>query len=352
MQYILQSIQVIIWLIIVPVVLGIGAYRICQEKWRISRCYLIGTTFMWAIFEILAVPAIKLKMEFHVLVQVWCTIMVGAFLMACSYIWKNKDKIGQYRYHVLDLMKNKQKTEICLWSVFGVLVVITCCIYVAGAHYDSDDSRFVANAVATCNSDTMLLINPQNGNVLPMTAGELLKDVTSPWMIYIALLSKITLVHPAIIAHTIIPVFLLSMGYMACYLLAGCFVKESKWQVAFLVSIVLFRIFSAFSSYAGSTFLLTRVWQGKAIVAGIMMPMLIFELIRLSEQFSLGQVILITLINCATALMSGYGIVFAVVITGCFTFVYTIENKKLTYLISGMTACIPNLIFCILYLRR
>jgi len=55
--------------------------------------------------------------------------------------------------------------------------------------------------------------------------------------------------------------------------------------------------------------------------------------------------------NCAACLLSGMGLVFSALMTGCFVFGYALQKRSLKSLLLGVAACIPNLVLGILYLR-
>jgi hypothetical protein len=168
---------------------------------------------------------------------------------------------------------------------------------------------------------------------------------------YIAMLAKLSQIHPAIIAHTILPVFLLAMAYGAYWLIAEVlFPKKRENQYLFVILISIFNLFGCTSAYTSATFFLTRIWQGKSIVAGVVIPFLIAVMLMIREQKK-GEhwILLIFLLNCGACLLSGMGIIFSALMVGCYLFVYAIEEKSLCILLSGVIVCVPNIIYGLLY---
>jgi hypothetical protein len=197
----------------------------------------------------------------------------------------------------------------------------------------------------------MLLNNPATGEYEGTWQGELSKDVTSPWSFYIALISKLIHIYPTIFAHTILPVFLLLMAYGVFWLFGkSLFCGDLEKSCVFLFLIALLHTYFNSSVYTSATFMLTRVWQGKAVVAGIAIPMQLYLLYLLHQyEHKFGRYVLIMLCNTASCLLSGVGIILMAVITIIYGLYYALIDKKWLGILFILLTCIPNVIFALLY---
>lgn len=321
---------------------------------EITGRYLFGTIIMWAVFQLITVPMILAKSSFSAVVVLWGLSIFAVLLLQSTWKIKKKGRLYPYDRHGNKhrVRKHKDKMEILCFALMIVIVLYQCMMCVAGTQYDEDDARFVVNALEAFDHDSMLLINPATGEYVGTWVGELAKEVASPWTIYIALIAKILNIHPTIIAHTVFPGVLVAMAYAVYWLIAGKIYKKNFLHRCIFVSIAaMVNLFFTNSDQTQAVFLLTRIWQGKAVVAGIMIPffsylmMLFYQLNRHKQMYYL-----IFLTDIACCLLSGMGIFFSGVIIGIFGIYITIVKKDMKILLKLAITCIPTIVYGIVYI--
>lgn len=279
-------------LLLIPVILGLPLYAHAAPEegtpfWeRPIWCCLSGIMLQWSSFQLLAVPMILLKMPFHVLVRTWLVFLL--FLSAAAVLLYRKSSASGSRVFgkifsgdrgasAGSAGKEKQVIlPVILYAAAVLLIGYQCSRYAFQMHLDLDDSRFVVNSVTAYEHDTMLLENPATGETFEKPEGELVKDAASPWSIYIAALSSVTGLHPAIMAHTILPVWILLCGYLVLLLAsAALFPGDAEKRAWFLLFAAVLIQFYGGNVYTKGVFMLTRIWQGKAVLAAFLMPWLL-----------------------------------------------------------------------------
>lgn len=355
MNYLIDLICLFLWLVAVPLLTGNFLLKRCKVESNPALAYLIGMFFEWAVFEIIAVPCIKIKTSLTLVTVLWCVVM-GLTCLLEILGWVRRKEYLAYKQWLEEFLQDcKESTWLCrvLFVLMIFLIGFQMYMYFFYQHTDADDARFIANAVAAWDSDTMLLTHPNTGEILDEPVGELTKDAVSPWMIYIAMLARLVFIHPTILAHTILPVFLVGMGYAAYWLVGKALLKNNWTKIAlFVILVCIFNMFGYTSLYTGTTFFLTRIWQGKSVVAGIMVPF-IFALMLLMEADYTNKrwnaVVLV--VTSASCLLSGMGLIFSALMVGCFVPAYALQNRSLKSLVYGAISCVPNIIFGILYMR-
>lgn len=129
------------------------------------------------------------------------------------------------------------------WTiVFGILaaVLILLQAYIPARyeHSDDDDSRFVAEEVSAVVHDTMYREDPITADYMYWDTGEVRKDLTSPWAMFVAMHAKEGNMAPAALSHAYLPFFLILICY-ALYLLIGQVLFGGDWEKTFLFGIVL-----------------------------------------------------------------------------------------------------------------
>ena len=129
------------------------------------------------------------------------------------------------------------------WTiVFGILVAVLILLqaYIPARyeHSDDDDSRFVAEEVSAVVHDTMYREDPITADYMYWDTGEVRKDLTSPWAMFVAMHAKEGNMAPAALSHAYLPFFLILICY-ALYLLIGQVLFGGDWEKTFLFGIVL-----------------------------------------------------------------------------------------------------------------
>ena len=352
-MWFISTILGVLLLGILPIMLGDRIwgeiYKECNEPLaQILGRYLVGTIIMWAVFQIIAVPMILAKASFSSTVILW-EISIFLVLLLQS-VWKVKKH--RHIYSHINKKIRKSKTEKILFIIMCVIVIFQCVACVIGTQYDEDDARFVVNALEAFEHDSMLLINPATGEYVGTWVGELAKDVPSPWTIYIALIAKILNVHPTIIAHTVLPGILVAMAYGCYWLIAERIFEKNFAYCCMLVALVaIVNMYFTNSEQTQAVFLLTRIWQGKAVVAGIMIPFLCY-LMMLLYQLSVEKQIyyLLFLTDIACCLLSGMGIFLSAIVIGVLGLYIAITKKRFQMILKIALSCIPTILYGIVYI--
>ena len=136
----------ILFLWIVPVFVGNAVCNKLSMRGTIPRSFVMGYLSMWAVFQIITVPLILLKVSFLVDVVVYSIFLVG--IIAYGIVKKT------YRSMTIP------KVEPSAWG--GIIVMLAVGIYMIVQSYrlqltNADDTRFVVNAVDTVRTNRMLI---------------------------------------------------------------------------------------------------------------------------------------------------------------------------------------------------
>jgi len=323
-------------LFIVPSLVGNTVIGLLRVEKGLAKSFVLGLIAMWGICQFVTVPFVLLKADFRIVFGIFCVVVVGICIYGIYKKWFPKFCIKT------DTVSQKLALVIMLLAIGAFLTA-----NIVLQHTDADDSRFVVNAVDIIRTNTMFLTNPATGEALEVWEGELIKDVTSPWAVFIACLAKSTGIHATIMAHTFMPVMLLLMACCVFWLLSEEFFGKDISSRCILVCLVLLlNVYGYYSVYSAETFLMTRIWQGKAVVAGIGVPLLILEflwLYRQEEKKSLYILLLIT--QFGLCLLSGMGIIIGAIMAGCYGLVYGIAKKNWKMLIAMWASVIPNVVY-------
>lgn len=259
---------------------------------------------LFCIFEIICVPAIFLH------IGLWGVIILYLFSLAVFVfvLWKMKKlpwKMREGRQRSGDT-KGLEKSDaesaerrertvganpkgvagpgkkinalsgklrvLCILCILFQLVLVT--FY---RHTDDDDAWYLGLAVSAYETGEMFAYSPYTGEPMELSDGG--DYVLSPLPVLWAALGKLFHIHPTILAHTVVPVFMLLWAYYVYWLLGQRLFggeKESAGAYAFWFFMNVLNLFGFYSTRTSGTFLLFRSWQGKAVFCAILVPCLFY----------------------------------------------------------------------------
>lgn len=323
-------------LFIIPCLVGNTMTGLLQVENGLAKSFIIGLVTMWGICQFITVPFVLLKADFRIVLVIFCVVIIGISIYGIYKKWFPRLLIKT------DTISHRVALVIMLLAIGAFLIA-----NIVLQHTDADDSRFVVNAVDIIRTNTMFLTNPATGEALEVWEGELIKDVTSPWAVFIACLAKATGIHATIMAHTFMPVMLLLMACCVFWLLSEEFFgKDVSSRCIFVCLVLLLNVYGYYSVYSAETFLMTRIWQGKAVVAGIGVPLLILEFLWLYKQEQKKSLYVLLLITqFGLCLLSGMGIIIGAIMAGCYGLVYGIAKKNWKMILAMWASVIPNVVY-------
>lgn len=356
-MFVIKMIGIIILVVFLPMIVGKMLEQVfkCDYDNILAAGafrYVMGNVFLWAMFQLVAVPLIIMKCKLTTLIAMWCILSMIVVLVIGSINKRQCSSfVGKsaYKYSLFDGMNSNY---VLIFNMFFVLTVIgyQCYKYVRYMHIDEDDSRFIVNAVDAYSYNTMMLTNPTTGEYMGTWVGDLAKDVASPWMMYVATIAKICHIHPTIFAHTLLPVFLLVMSYSAYYLIGHTIFRGSMEKSLLFVGLVAFvNMYFSDAIYMQSFFSLVRIWQGKATLAAVMIPFMLYLLMRLYYDENKRNFGLIAIAAISMCLLSGMGIFFSGIMVGTYGMYFVFVKKKLNYIPYVIMTCIPTVLYGMVY---
>lgn len=336
---------------VVPFLLGTIPVKYMNSFQRTpAMMYLCGWFVSFSVFELVSVPFILLERSFTEVVVVYSITIVA--LLGCS-VWFGRETMKQV--FVWKLWK-KRFLEMSKWTRLGwVVVLLLIAVQMVHAvvfeYYDGDDSYYVAQAVMTNTFDSMYLRDNYTGYIYPLD----IRHALSPTPVYIAWMSRISGIHPTTISHSVLAsvwlVFLYCVyGQLGKRLLA----KYKEWQPLFLIFIVIWFWFGNISLYTSETFIMTRTWQGKGLMAGIILPALLLSLIYLADKKPrLGNWLLFMTVILSAVFATSVSFMLIPTVVGLAAVLIGWQKKSAKTVLLMGAGCLPCMIlaFCYLMLR-
>lgn len=337
------------WLVLLPFLAG-GVLQSKKYKVSLPARWIWGQFLLWAVFQVTAVPYIVAEKSFRDMVPVYLTagLMLGLSGAVCTAsMWIKEDNKSA---HTSSMWTNREKIYAVLLAglwVFQMLVLIF------GAVNDGDDAFYMAVANVAESSDSMYLTN-----VYAMGTMELnYRYALAPFPIWIAFLARISGVHTLTIGHIVLGIVLVTMAY-GIYAQIGreLFGENRLKRLQFLAGVMLLHIWGNTSSHTAESFLLLRSRQGKALVAGIVFPAIMYLLLKVGhkleqrKEIRLQEYVLAATIVLTGCLGSTMGGTLIILLWGSALFLLALGYRKWKLLPAGILCSVPGLILAVMYL--
>ena len=312
----------------------IGFHTPAKRTKKITELLMGGMILFFFLFEILALCAVFFRWKFHTLY--WLVLGISVVLFVRLIRFKKQET-------------KKQKGSRLWYLPAVVLIVVQMYAGIFYTHIDDDDAFYVATASTTLETDTVFQYNAYTGDEYESLPS---RYVLSPFPIFEAGLSRLYGVPSTVLGHTGMFLIFLPVAYFVYDLLGSFFWKNKrKERGLFLLFLAWMNIFGYYSVYTMSTFLLIRIWQGKAVLAAVILPLLFYYLLcAYKNEYQIQDIIQIFLTTGAAALTSSMGIFLAPIMVALGAFAGIIQTRKIGIAWKLLAGCIPCIILTGIYL--
>lgn len=234
------------------------------------------------------------------------------------------------------------------WLIVILLIMVQLVHAVVFEYYDGDDSYYAAQAVMTNTFDSMYVRDNYTGYIYPLD----IRHALSPTPVYIAWMSRVSGIHPTVISHSVLSAAWLVLmycvyGQIGKRLLA----KNREWQPLFLIFVEIWFLFGNISLYTSETFIMTRTWQGKGLMAGVILPALLLSLIYLADKKTrLGNWLLFIMIILSAVFATSVAFMLIPTIVGLAAVLIGWQKKNAKTVLLMGAGCLPCIVLAACYL--
>lgn len=340
MNMVIKCLLAALWLLAVPWAAG-GVVLCKSKKSSMGMNLLAGYLMMFSFAEILVLAAIWAKLPLHVLKYSLAAVMASAAVLGIvlalvkrNGFTGNGEKTGKMSFYFV---------------VAAILILLQLVAASFLAHMDADDAFYVATATTSVHTDTVFSINPYTGYSYTRLPS---RYVLSPFPIFLAVISSLVGLHPAIVAHVIFPVVFIFMAYLVLYQYAKrWFPEDEHARGIFMIFCAVLIWFSAYSVYNSENFQMIRIWQGKACLASVFLPLLLYlgiGIILEKEQEYSWLLLLLADISCC--LLSSMGIILACMMLVILLIMGLVRFHSLQKAACTALCCLPSLLLGLVYI--
>lgn len=332
-------------LMIFPVLLGNSILWFSRINSSVKAGYVYGWLILLALFECIVVFEVFFGRSLTELSYIYSgTVSIIAGVSCAMYCCKNRKNLKK--------VKENYGLKSVQWNIYGIVAIILLIMQLFFTffcmHLDADDAYYVGTANSSLSTDTLFVVEPDTGfpsSSLP------LRYAFSALMIFWAYLSKITGIHPLIITHSIIPIIFISISYILWWEVGKYLFRDYEKRWIFFLFINVLNIFGNTSVYTQASFLLFRIWQGKALLPNVIMPAVMLTFLGIySYPTERRRWFLILVILIGACCCSSMAVPLGAIVVASGSLVLAIKCRDWKMLVCGFLCCIPCILIGVTYL--
>ncbi len=393
----LAILKLILWLLIVPMGIGILCNGILPLVRRtIGITFLLGYLVYFAVFEVIAIPCmlhyVYNAFSYCSRYSMWAlTILTALGIVKSIYKLKHEGMSylalfpGETHATAHELLSPRSDPRMLrlsysleskiYWGIFFALLLFQMVMAVVMSSFDGDDAYYVVESLLAQQADVMNTILPYTGMTTALDIRHALAVITM-WIAFIARMSGI---HATIVSHSVIPLIVIPLVYLV-YVEIGRILFRRRQEVipVFMIIVSFLMIFGNVSIYTPATFFLTRTWQGKALVSNLVFPLIMWVFLWMLEDAKRTNIfgktagaetesyeefkeanrlhrmspwIMLGLINMLSGMCTSMGVVFGGGLIALFTLVLLIFARNFRVILGAVCCVIPSAIYLLIYLK-
>ena len=308
MTYLLAVPSLVLWLLLVPMLIGIGAnFILPRERRTVGITFILGFLVYIGVFEIIAITcmtrivydAFRYCCNWFIAVSL---VLAAAGLARGVVVLVKGEKSyltlfpGESHASASDLMNPRSdpkmfkldysKESLIYWGIFFVILLFQMVMAVVMASFDGDDAYYVVESLQAQQAGVMNTINPYTGSSTSLDSDHAFAVIT----MWIGFVAKESGIHATIVSHCIIPLFVIPLVYLV-YVEIGRIVFRGRQHILplFMIVVSFLMMFGNVSIYTPATFFLMRTWQGKALVSNLVFPMIFWLFLWMMEDVKSGN---------------------------------------------------------------
>lgn len=303
--------------------------------------FVSGFLLLFALFELIALPITLLKLSLNVLVVVWMIITVAA--IAGTVL------LG--RGEIRDLIKSiPGKLQAHSW---GMLVLIICFgvqMFIVFTHIDnSADAAYYVGKVSTdVYTNTLGRFDPYTGEALKKFE---VRYLFSCFPDYNAVICKVFGIHPLQQTKIIMSEIVILIANLLYYQVGMALFSNDRKKAAGMTGFICLINLYSNTIYTAAAFLLTRTYEGKAILANVIVTAMIFGFIHwVQGNQELYPKIVLLLAAFASVTFSSSSMIMVPVAFAVMFLVLTVMNRNIRHFGWFFLYILPNFLVAVVYL--
>ncbi len=306
---VVSVLQILLWVLVVPMCTGLAFNFILPRARRsVGITFILGFLVYMGFFEVIAIYCMT-SIVYGAFDSCRKTFAVVSLLLAAAGILRSvmallrsktgRDYLvlfpGEAHADIQDILSprsdlrmfkvNYPRESMIYWGIFFAIMAFQMVMSVVMASFDGDDAYYVVESLLAQQAGVMNTILPYTGTSTSLDIRHALAVIT----MWIAFVAKQSGIHATILSHSVIPLFVIPLVYLVYVEIGRILFRERQPVIpVFMIIVSLLLMFGNVSIYTPATFFLMRTWQGKALVANLVFPMIFWMFLWMMEDVKRG----------------------------------------------------------------
>lgn len=355
---ILKIFGLIIMLFLIPFCLGLFMSQLFKGQDSIVNTMIYGYLLMLALLEVVGVPLVLLCNVggYYIFATVFLIVL---FVIAGlgAYLGRNKIKAIP---STVGKCFGKESIKSTSTEAKVYVLLIALCVFVqlamvfVFASMDADDFYYNAQALTSQKYGTMYRVDASTGRSTYLD----IRHALALFPMWQAVVSSVTGIHLAILAHKILPLVIIPLSYLLLFQISKeLFPDKKEKQFLFVLLMNVWRVFGFVSYFTTETFFLLRTWQGKSFAGNFILPVIIWIFLMIYKKrenvFDVKDnrkyYLLLAISIIASGSSSSLAVMLSCVLTGLLGFLFLIREKDFKEFSRQICCCIPGVIYILVY---
>lgn len=282
-----------------------------------------------AVNELLALPFVLLHLSFSFFLITFLLLNVSVLVAGILNARKGLLKFMEWR-----------PSKSSYYLILPAITILGCLLFTQFyVKYDADDSTYVSLVQQNMGSSRLYSHDPSTADPkLPFSASYQFEG----WEIIESSIAKIFGLTALEVTHGLVPILSMPLVFVLLYRIFRELSRNDRVASIATMLLGVFILFGGYSLYSQGTFLLTRSWQGKALVATLIIPGMLYlfnAIFKYPRRNSLYIDLLI--LNIAALALNPSSIFLGIAATTAFGLLVIINNFSLEQLLKLAATIIP-----------
>ncbi|MCI6044203.1 DUF6077 domain-containing protein [bacterium] len=312
-----------------------------QEIPSISMTFFYGFLYYFIIFALFALPCIFTHQKLSTLTSIWIIVSTIITLSSTTLSFKAW----------MTLLKAiPEKLKLHRWMILLLIFALLMQMLFVFTHMDNtaDASYYIGKVTTDVYTDTLGHYDPYTGKQLYSLDT---RRVIACFPEYNAVISQFFHIHPLKQAKLIMPELIILMINIIYYQIGLLLFNNNRKKTCGMVFFIFILNLYSYTIYTSSTFLLTRTYEGKSILANLIIPGMIYCFLSFWKENNISFAKLLLLgISFSSCVFSSSSMLIVPVGLTAGLWPWIVKEKKYSQLLWYVLCVFPNLLVCVLYL--
>lgn len=317
-------------------------FQVLKLKEDISLQLILGYLAYFAVFEILFTPMTLLWVSLSTAAGIWAVIMAVAVLGAFLCIRRHRHMDGTLGQTVRVKAEAVWKQHSVMLLLLAAVIFLQCLIVIFYEDITVDAAYYVGTVSTSVYTNTLGRFDPFRGGILQNFHA---RYVLSAYPMNNAVWCRLFGIHPIVQAKIVMSCENVIIANLVIYQIGKrLFGKNRKKADLMVLFVCVLQLFCG-TIYTAGTFFFTRSYEGKAILANIVFPVVLMCALWLYEEKEDRRVWAVLFITAVSALgFSGSAIILPAAVLAGMVPVMRMKRK-----LSGLPYCILCMVPSVLY---